>query len=86
MAYIKGKIIQDIFSNPSNGYTVGLFRIADTDMEGYKNKVITFTGMFEEIKYKTNYLMQGNRVSNNKYGIQFQEESNEIVLQFKKEE
>ena len=86
MAYIKGKIIQDIFSNPSNGYTVGLFRIADTDMEGYKNKVITFTGMFEEIKYKTNYLMQGNIVSHNKYGNQFQVESYEIVLPSDKEE
>lgn len=86
MAYIKGKIIQYIFSNPSNGYTVGLFRIADTDMEGYKNKVITFTGMFEEIKYKTNYLMQGNIVSHNKYGNQFQVESYEIVLPSDKEE
>lgn len=86
MAYIKGKIIQDIFSNPSNGYTVGLFRIVDTDMEGYKNKVITFTGMFEEIKYKTNYLMQGNIVSHNKYGNQFQVESYEIVLPSDKEE
>lgn len=86
MAYIKGKIIQDIFSNPSNGYTVGLFRITDTDMEGYKNKVITFTGMFEEIKYKTNYLMQGNIVSHNKYGNQFQVESYEIVLPSDKEE
>lgn len=86
MAYIKGKIIQDIFSNPSNGYTVGLFRIADTDMEEYKNKVITFTGMFEEIKYKTNYLMQGNIVSHNKYGNQFQVESYEIVLPSDKEE
>ena len=86
MAYIKGKIIQDIFSNPSNGYTVGLFRIADTDMEEYRNKVITFTGMFEEIKYKTNYLMQGNIVSHNKYGNQFQVESYEIVLPSDKEE
>lgn len=86
MAYIKGKIIQDIFSNPSNGYTVGLFRIADTDMDGYKNKVITFTGMFEEIKFKTNYLMQGNIVSHNKYGNQFQVDSYEIVLPSDKEE
>ena len=55
-------------------------------MEGYKNKVITFTGMFEEIKYKTNYLMQGNIVSHNKYGNQFQVESYEIVLPSDKEE
>ena len=86
MAYIVGKFIQDIYSNSDNGYVVGLLRVSDSDEEEYINKVITFTGIFDELKYKTNYKMEGNFVSHNKYGKQFQVESYEMILPTEKEE
>ena len=86
MAYIKGIYVQDIFSNTSNGYLVGLFRVKDSDQTEYINKVITFTGIFDELKYKMTYLMQGEFVSHNKYGNQFQVSSYELVMPSKEEE
>ena len=65
---------------------VGLLRVSDSDYEEYINKVITFTGIFDELKYKTNYKMEGNFVSHNKYGKQFQVESYEMILPTEKEE
>ena len=86
MAYIKGKIIQEIYSNPGNGYVVGLFRVSDGDLDEYKNKVITFTGIIDDIKYKTNYKLEGKMVHHNKYGSQFQVEGYEILLPSSSEE
>ena len=86
MSYIKGKIIQEIYANSSNGYFIGLFRVSDSDIDKYRNKVITFTGTFDDIKYKTNYKMEGEFVSHNKYGMQFQVNSYEILLPTDKEE
>ena len=86
MAYIVGKFIQDIYSNSDNGYMVGLLRVSDSDEKEYINKVITFTGIFDELKYKTNYKIEGNFVSHNKYGKQFQVESYEMILPTEKEE
>ncbi len=86
MAYIKGLYIQDIYSNPQNGYLVGLFRVKETDMKEFLNKVITFTGTFAELKYKTTYHMTGNFTRHNKYGMQFQVDTYEIVLPTEEEE
>ena len=86
MAYIKGLFTQEIFSNPSNGYMVGLLRIKDSDMTDYIGKVITFTGIFQELKYKTMYKMDGNFVTHNKYGMQFNVESYEVILPTDREE
>ena len=86
MAYIVGKFIQDIYSNSENGYVVGLLRVVNSDESEYINKVITFTGIFDELKYKTNYKMEGNFVSHNKYGKQFQVDSYELILPTEKEE
>lgn len=86
MSYIKGLYIQDIYSNPSNGYIVGLLRIKETDNKEYINKVITFTGIFDNLKYKTTYKMTGNFVNHNKYGLQFQVDSYELVLPTDEEE
>ena len=52
MAYIKGIFINDIYTNPSNGYTVGLLRVKESDIPEEVNKVVTFTGIFDELKYK----------------------------------
>ena len=86
MAYIKGIFIQDIYNNPSNGYMVGLLRIKESDMSEYINKVVTFTCLFDSLKYKTTYRMEGNFVTHNKYGEQFQVDSYELVLPTDEEE
>lgn len=86
MAYIKGLFIQDIFSNKENGYTVGLLRVKESDIEDKINKVVTFTGIFDELKYKTTYKMEGSFVTHAKYGEQFQTESYELILPTDEEE
>ena len=86
MAYIKGLFIQDIYTNSSNGYTVGLLRVKDSDIEEQINKVVTFTGIFDELKYKTTYKMEGNFVTHNKYGMQFQVSSYEVIVPTEEEE
>ena len=86
MAYIKGIFIQDIYSNSSNGYTVGLLRVKESDIDEEINKVVTFTGTFNELKYKTTYKMEGNFVEHTKYGHQFLVESYELILPTEEEE
>ena len=86
MAYIKGIYIQDIFVNEANGYTVGLLRVKESDDPTAQSKVITFTGIFDELKYKATYKMEGEFTLHNKYGRQFQVSSYELVLPTEKEE
>ena len=86
MTYIKGQYIGEIFSNPDNGYLVGLMRVKESSDETQLGKVITFTGIFEELKYKMQYKLVGEFVSHNKYGSQFQTTSYEIILPTEEEE
>ena len=86
MAYLKGQFIQEIFSNPSNGYVVGLVRVKEASDSEYIGKVVTFTGIFSELKYKMQYKMDGEFVSHNKYGMQFQVSSYEAVVPTEEEE
>ena len=86
MAYIKGIYIQDIYSNSTNGYTVGLIRVKESDIPEEINRVVTFTGTFSELKYKTTYKMEGNFVEHNKYGHQFLVDSYEMILPTEEEE
>ena len=86
MAYIKGIFIQDIYSNSTNGYTVGLLRVKESDIPEEVNKIVTFTGTFNELKYKTTYKMEGNFVEHNKYGHQFLVDTYELVLPTEEEE
>ncbi|MBR7042181.1 MAG: ATP-dependent RecD-like DNA helicase, partial [Bacilli bacterium] len=86
MAYIKGIFIQDIFSNSSNGYMVGLMRVKESDISDKVNKVITFTGIFDELKYKMVYKMEGEFVNHSKYGSQFQVSAYELVIPTDEEE
>lgn len=86
MAYIKGTFIQDIYSNPSNSYMVGLIKVRESDNEEVVNRVLTFTGTFDELKYKQVYLMNGNFVNHSKYGKQFQVDTYELVLPTEEEE
>ena len=86
MAYIKGTYINDIFYNSSNGYLVGLLRIKESSNDEIINKVITFTGLFDELKYKMTYQMEGEFISHPKYGLQFNASSYELVLPTEEEE
>ena len=86
MAYIKGIFIQDIYSNNTNGYMVGLLRINDSSDQNIINKVMTFTGIFDSLKYKSTYLMNGEFIEHPKYGIQFNVSSYELVMPTEEEE
>ena len=86
MAYIKGTYINEIYTNPSNGYTVGLLRIKDSNNLSEIGKVITFTGIFNELKYKANYQMEGEFVTHSKYGMQFEVNSYELIMPTESEE
>ena len=86
MAYIKGLFVQEIFSNSDNGYTVGLMRVKEASDSLQVNKVITFTGIFNELKYKMQYKFEGEFVSHSKYGLQFQVSSYEMILPTDEEE
>ena len=86
MAYIKGIFIQDIYTNQTNGYTVGLIRVRESSNEEVVNSVLTFTGTFDELKYRQAYLMNGNFVNHSKYGRQFQVDTYELVLPTDEEE
>lgn len=86
MAYIKGTFIQDIYINNSNGYCVGLMRVKESSDDTVVNKVLTFTGVFDDLKLKTTYLMNGEFVTHNKYGQQFNVTSYELVLPTDEEE
>ena len=86
MAYLSGQFIEEIFSNPSNGYLVGLIRVKEASDTAYVGKVVTFTGLFSELKYKMQYKLDGEFVSHNKYGMQFQVSSYAAVIPTKEEE
>ena len=71
--YIKGNYRKTIYSN-EKGYTIGLFKIRDTNCEDakeYLNKTITFTGYFYELNMDDMYCFYGELVDNPKYGMQF---------------
>lgn len=70
MNYIIGTLKKIIFQS-NNGYVVALFRVKDSDMEGYINRTITITGYFHELSIDDSYIMNGDIVDNPKYGAQF---------------
>lgn len=78
MAYIKGNFRKYIFRS-DKGYTVGIMKVRDTDLEISTN-TITFTGYFSELNENDLYYMEGNIVSHDKYGEQFSVSNYEIVL------
>ena len=72
MNYIKGKFKNSIFTSES-GYTVGLFRCKESDVEeDIENKTITFTGFFPELNTEDTYIFYGKYIYHERYGYQFQ--------------
>ena len=56
--YIKGLVSNIIYNNESNGYTVGLIKIKETngkdELSNHIKSTISFVGTFHEIKEKSN--------------------------------
>lgn len=85
MNYIKGTYIKEIYSNLDNGYTVGVLKIKDTNLD-ITNQTIYFTGSFYNLRIKSNYTFEGEYTNHPKYGNQFHVQSYELLLPTKEEE
>ena len=78
----KGKLSKIIFHNNQNGYTVGLLKVKESDIENLVNKTVTFTGSLPDLNEIDTYIMTGNLTNHEKYGEQFQVKSiNRIMPQ-----
>ena len=85
MNYIKGTYIKEVYSNPDNGYIVGVLKIKETDLD-ITNNNIYFTGSFYNLRIKSNYTFEGEYTNHPKYGNQFHVISYELLLPTKEEE
>ena len=82
MSEIKGKLSKIIFHNNQNGYTVGLLKVKESDIDDLFNKTVTFTGSLPDLNEIDTYIMTGNLTNHEKYGSQFQVKSiNRIMPQ-----
>ena len=85
MDYIKGTYIKEVYNNKDNGYTVGVLKLKESNLEINKTNIY-FTGSFYNLKNHNNYIMYGSLINHSKYGDQFQVNSYEILLPTKEEE
>ena len=82
MSEIKGKLSKIIFHNNQNGYTVGLLKVKESDIDDLVNKTVNFTGNLPDLNEIDTYIMTGNLTNHKKYGSQFQVKSiNRIMPQ-----
>ena len=82
MSEIKGKLSKIIFHNNQNGYTVGLLKVKESDIDDLVNKTVTFTGALPDLNEIDTYIMTGSLTNHEKYGSQFQVKSiNRIMPQ-----
>ena len=82
MSEIKGKLSKIIFHNNQNGYTVGLLKVKESDIDDLINKTVTFTGILPDLNEIDTYIMTGSLTNHEKYGSQFQVKSiNRIMPQ-----
>ena len=85
MNYVKGTYIKEVYSNPDNGYVVGVIKVKDTDLD-ITNATVYFTGSFYNLRIKSNYTFYGEYTNHPKYGNQFHVNSYELLLPTKEEE
>lgn len=79
--YILGNIRKIIYESNSGPYKVGVFKVKETndeELSGYVNKVIGFTGSFNEVNMDVDYVLYGNIFDHPKYGIQYNVDNYEI--------
>ena len=87
MNYIKGKYRSSIFSN-ANGYTIGLFKVKETndeELKDYVNKTITFTGYFSDLNIEDTFILYGELIYHDRYGYQYKVTNYEKVIPVGKE-
>ena len=73
MEFIKGNIRQDIFSGET-GFFVGTFKAKEVSdaLNEIKNKVVVVTGLLIDPNLEDTYILQGEYVRHDRYGMQFQ--------------
>ena len=79
--YILGNIRKIIYESNSGPYKVGVFKVKETndeELNGYVNKVIGFTGSFNEVNMDVDYVLYGKIFDHPKYGIQYNVDNYEI--------
>lgn len=79
--YILGNIRKIIYESNSGPYKVGVFKVKETNDEqlaNYVNKVIGFTGSFNEVNMDVDYVLYGKIFDHPKYGIQYNVDNYEI--------
>ncbi len=79
--YILGNIRKIIYESNSGPYKVGVFKVKETNdssMEEYVNKVIGFTGSFNDVNLDVDYVLYGKLFDHPKYGVQFNVDNYEI--------
>lgn len=80
-SYIFGNIRKVIYKSPNSSYTIGIFKVRETnitELEEYVNKTIGFTGSFSDISEDVDYMLYGKINNHPKYGLQFNSERYEI--------
>ena len=79
--FISGSISKIIYQSNSGPYKVGVFRVRETndeDVSSFVNKLISFTGSFNEINSDVDYIFYGSLVNHPKYGVQYQVDTYEV--------
>ena len=79
--YIVGNIRKIIYESNNSPYKVGIFKVRETndeDLTEYINKVIGFTGSFNEVNDNVDYIFYGKLTNHPKYGVQYTVENYEI--------
>ena len=73
MEFIKGNIRQVIFSGET-GFFVGTFKAKEVSqpLNEIKNKVVVVTGLLIDPNLEDTYILQGEYVRHDRYGMQFQ--------------
>ncbi len=85
MAYVTGTYMRNIFYNESNGYTIGVLKVKDTDLD-IKKSNIYFVGLTQGMILRTVYTLYGEVITHPKYGKQFGIDSYEVYLPTEREE
>ena len=82
MEYIKGKFRNTIYQN-DNGFFVGLFRVKETNDESLNdlvNKTVTVTGTILDVNTEDNYILYGEYIHHDRFGMQYKFKNYERVM------